>query len=55
MPRTLQFAGELTWPLEDGKQAAKTNISASLVYTSALMIEKHGEYARLNFPLEVAK
>lgn len=40
MARTLSFTGELSWPLEDGKQAAKTNLTASLVYTSALMIEK---------------
>ena len=51
MPRTLQFAGELTWPLEDGKQAAKTNISASLVYTSALMIEKQFSIPAVDQPL----
>ncbi len=40
MARTLQFSGELQWSLEDGKQAAKLPLSLSLVYTSALAIEK---------------
>jgi len=40
MARTLVFAGEITWPLEDGKQAAKVNLAASIVYASALHIEK---------------
>lgn len=40
MARTLQFSGELQWPLEDGKQAAKLPLSMSLAYTSALAIEK---------------
>jgi hypothetical protein len=40
MARTLTFTGELSWPIEDGKQAAKVALSASLVYTSALHIEK---------------
>lgn len=40
MARTLLFSGELQWPLEDGKQAAKLPLSISLVYTSALAIEK---------------
>ena len=48
MARTLQFAGELTWPLEDGKQAAKTNLSASLVYTAALLLEKQFSVAAVD-------
>ena len=40
MARTLTFAGELTWPLEDGKQAAKHNLAISLAYTAALYVEK---------------
>jgi len=40
MARTLSFAGELSWPLEDGKQAAKTNFNLSLVYTASLQLEK---------------
>lgn len=40
MARTLTFTGELSWPLEDGKQAAKVAVTTSLVYTSALYIEK---------------
>ncbi len=40
MARTLSFTGELSWPLEDGKQAAKTNFNLSLVYTSCLQLEK---------------
>lgn len=40
MARTLSFTGEIQWPLEDGKQAAKINLAASLVYASALHIEK---------------
>lgn len=40
MARTLSFSGEVTWPLEDGKQAAKVNLAASVVYASALHIEK---------------
>lgn len=40
MARTLQFTGTMTWPLEDGGQAAKLTVSSSLIYTSALHIEK---------------
>lgn len=40
MARTLQFTGELNWPLEDGKQAAKLPLSMSLGYTSVLHLEK---------------
>ena len=40
MARTLTFAGELNWPIEDGKQAAKLALSTSLAYTSAFAIEK---------------
>jgi hypothetical protein len=40
MARTLQLSGEMTWPLEDGKQAAKLPLAVSLNYTSALAIEK---------------
>jgi len=40
MARTLKFTGEMEWPLEDGKQSAKLPLSMSLVYTSALAIEK---------------
>lgn len=40
MARTLKFTGEMEWPLEDGKQAAKLPLTMSLVYTSALAIEK---------------
>jgi hypothetical protein len=40
MARTLQFTGLMTWPLEDGQQAAKANLSMSLPYTSMLSTEK---------------
>lgn len=40
MARTLKFTGTLEWPLEDGGQAAKLAIASTLVYTSALHIEK---------------
>jgi hypothetical protein len=40
MARTLSFAGTLTWPLEDGKQAAIHALAISLAYTSALYVEK---------------
>lgn len=40
MSRTLSFTGEMAWPLEDGKQAAKLPLAVSLAYTSALAIEK---------------
>jgi hypothetical protein len=40
MARTLTFFGTLQWPLEDGQQAAKAVLSTSLVYTSAMAIEK---------------
>ena len=40
MARTLLFTGEMSWPLEDGKQAAKHNLSVSLNYTSNLALEK---------------
>lgn len=40
MARTLLFTGEMQWPLDDGKQAAKHNLSISLNYTSNLAIEK---------------
>lgn len=40
MARTLSFTGELNWPLEDGKQAAKLALAASIPYTSALHLEK---------------
>lgn len=40
MARTFTFAGEMNWPIEDGKQAAKVPLSISLAYSSALHIEK---------------
>jgi hypothetical protein len=40
MARTLALTSELSWPLEDGKQAAKVDLSLSLTYTSSLHIEK---------------
>ena len=40
MARTLTLTAEMNWPIEDGKQAAKTNLAVSLVYSSALAIEK---------------
>ena len=40
MARTLTFTGTLNWPIEEGQQAAKATFSTSLVYTSALAIEK---------------
>lgn len=40
MARTLLFTGEMQWPLDDGKQAAKHNLSVSLNYTSNLALEK---------------
>lgn len=40
MARTLSFSGELNWPIEDGKQAAKVALAASIAYASALHIEK---------------
>ena len=40
MARTLTFTGTMTWPLEDGQQAAKLVVSSSLVYTSVLAVEK---------------
>jgi hypothetical protein len=40
MARTLQFSGTMTWPLEDGGQAAKLALTVSLVYTSMLALEK---------------
>ncbi len=40
MARTLTFTGELNWPIEDGKQAAKVALEVSLAYSSALHIEK---------------
>lgn len=40
MARTLTLTGEMNWPIEDGKQAAKVALSVSLTYTSALHIEK---------------
>ena len=40
MARTLGFSGEMEWPLEDGKQAAKLNLLESLVYTQAFHAEK---------------
>jgi len=39
MARTLTFTGEMRWPLEDGQQAAKLPLAASLDYTEALYIE----------------
>jgi hypothetical protein len=40
MSRTLTLTGEINWPIEDGKQAAKIDLAISLAYTSALHIEK---------------
>lgn len=40
MARTLLFTGEMQWPLDDGKQPAKHNLSVSLNYTSSLALEK---------------
>ena len=40
MARTLSFTGTMTWPLEDGGQAAKLVVTADLVYTEMLAIEK---------------
>lgn len=40
MARTLAITAEMSWPLEDGKQAAKVDLGLSLSYTSVLHIEK---------------
>lgn len=40
MARTLGFSGEMEWPLEDGKQAAKLDLLEGLVYTQAFHVEK---------------
>lgn len=40
MARTLAFTGTMQWPLQDGKQAAKLDLSVSLDYTSVLALEK---------------
>ena len=40
MARTLSFTGQMNWPLEDGKQAAKADVAFSLNYAEALSIEK---------------
>lgn len=40
MARTLSFSGELTWPMEDGKQAAKLPLVLSLPYVSVVHVEK---------------
>lgn len=40
MTRTFTLTGEMNWPIEDGKQAAKVTLAVSLAYTSALHIEK---------------
>lgn len=40
MARTLALTSELSWPLEDGKQAAKVSLSLSMTYTAAMHIEK---------------
>jgi hypothetical protein len=40
MARTLALTSELSWPLEDGKQAAKVDLGLSFTYTSSLHIEK---------------
>ncbi len=40
MARTLGFSGEMEWPLEDGKQAAKLNLLEGLVYTQSFQVEK---------------
>jgi len=40
MARTLLFNGTMQWPLQDGKQASKLDLSVSLAYTAMLAIEK---------------
>lgn len=40
MARTLALTSELSWPLEDGKQAAKVDLGLSFTYTSSLHSEK---------------
>lgn len=40
MARTFTLTGELSWPIEDGKNAAKVDLAVSLAYTQALHIEK---------------
>lgn len=40
MARTLSFSGTMQWPIQDGKQAAKLDVSVSLDYTSVLALEK---------------
>lgn len=40
MARTLSFTGTMTWPLESDGQAAKVTVNSSLVYASAMAIEK---------------
>lgn len=40
MARTLTFTGTMQWPIQDGKQASKLDLSVSLVYTSMLALEK---------------
>lgn len=40
MPRTLAITSEMSWPIEDGKQAAKVDLGLSFTYTSVLHIEK---------------
>jgi len=40
MARTVALTAELSWPIEDGKQAAKVDLGLSFSYTSVLHIEK---------------
>jgi hypothetical protein len=40
MARTLTLTAEMSWPIEDGKQAAKADFNISLAYTTAMHIEK---------------
>jgi hypothetical protein len=40
MARTLAITSEMSWPIEDGKQAAKVDLGISFTYTSSLHVEK---------------
>ena len=49
MARTFTLTGEMNWPIEDGKQAAKVALAVSLEYTSALPAAALGEMIALEF------
>ena len=53
MSRTLTFAGTLTWPLEDGKQAAIHSLAISMTYTAALYVEKPYSVAAIDEVVEL--